>query len=596
MRRKLFAFASLCLTVLTALCGCQTAVEIPKDDLVYVVLEQSLGVCAKQDAVAVKRGESAAFEFTVEGGYVFDECSYTGKYTLVETGENRYLLTILNVRYDTRFSLSTGRVSGKVFYYLNGGTFLDESNTADYYTQDAVLQNHLRLNTDIGTSFKRDGYTQTGWNTEPDGSGDHVGLGSRVTIHENQSIVLYAEWCEWSDPSLFAYETNYESRETGDITLTEYKGEAEIDLLSIPAYINGKKVTCVSDGFTEGVKVGTLVLPNTIDTLKIGAFGQSLIDEIYLYDNLMNVSNGSFSSSLGRGIPTVHINAAMAPRYVGVNDTAQFADDVDRLMLNADKKKMVFFAGCSMSYGLVSPDVEAAFGKEYFIVDTGVIGSTNAWFQFQCMLPYLGEGDVFVHAPEQMSSYQLLYKLRAEYRTFVCVEGNYDLLAQIDCSKIGAFFDCFSEYNKIRSVLPPSDYGRKNENYNEYGDIVMPRENSPEDANYGLETLFAMHFVTEDSLRNLNEIYGQMEAKGAKVFFSFAPINKNTLTQEDIDTQSWLQFENRMREGLGYPVISSAYDYLMEGKYFYDTDYHLSEEGASVRTQMLIRDLKKALS
>ena len=43
-------------------------------------------------------------------------------------------------------------------------------------------------------------------------------------------------------------------------------------------------------------------------------------------------------------------------------------------------------------------------------------------------------------------------------------------------------------------------------------------------------------------------------------------------------------------------TASGLYHYLMPGKYFFDTDYHLSNEGAALRTEMLVRDIKRAMA
>ena len=42
-------------------------------------------------------------------------------------------------------------------------------------------------------------------------------------------------------------------------------------------------------------------------------------------------------------------------------------------------------------------------------------------------------------------------------------------------------------------------------------------------------------------------------------------------------------------------VISSVTDYLFPGRYFFYTDYHLSTEGAALRTQSLVRDIAAAM-
>ncbi len=607
MKRKTFYIAICFLAMLLTFVGCQTPVQIPKDDSVYVTILDAEGISVEKTIATVKRGNDLTFDFTVEEGYLYDTCVYAGEYNVQETAnEGRYTVTLSNVKYDMRFCVKAKidnggdvvGIPGKICYALNGGKFIDETMTGNFFTQDIVLEHHLRLNTDIGTSFARYGYTQLGWNTKADGSGEHIGLGSRVTVSEEDALVLYAEWSKWADPTLFTYAKNHTTKETGDIVLKEYLGAQTVETLSIPGYIeddSGKrwKVTYIGEDFSSGLNIQTLVFPNTLDTVKVGSFEKSTISEIYFYDNVMNISDGAFECI----IPKVHINAIQPPRWIGVNNRSHFADDMDRLIMNADKKKMILFGGCSMSYGVYSYEVEEAFNNEYTLCNMAVNGGTNGYFQFLCMLPYIKEGDIFLHAPEQMSPYQLLDKLRAEDRIFALVGTNYDLLANIDLSRITAFFECFTTYNKTRMLLPASNYQAYNADYNEYGDIVKDRPNSEEGAYFGLETTFEMEYLSEEAFANLNDIYGRMEAQGASVLFSFAPLNKEALTEENIQTQNWLVFENAVKAGLdpAFPVISSAYDYLFEGKYFYDTDYHLSSEGAEIRTQLLIRDLKAAL-
>ena len=93
--------------------------------------------------------------------------------------------------------------------------------------------------------------------------------------------------------------------------------------------------------------------------------------------------------------------------------------------------------------------------------------------------------------------------------------------------------------------------------------------------------------------------YDRISKKGVQVYFSFAPINYHGLPQEDIDAKVWEAFQQRCEEVLnpkGYLVISDAYDYIFQGAYFYDADYHLGDLGAELRTEKLIADLKKVLS
>lgn len=186
------------------------------------------------------------------------------------------------------------------------------------------------------------------------------------------------------------------------------------------------EITAIAAGFAEGVKYESLILPDTIKTIEINAFKRCVFNEIYFFDNI--------EERFGSGIKTVHINASVAPRYTTDCDNAQFAEDMDRLILNEDKRKMVFYGGRSMLYGLKSELVENAFNDKYVVCNIGVIGETNAVFQFECIRRCLGQGDVFVHAPEEMSRYQFLNDVSAEPRIFMCTESNYDLFALCDFS------------------------------------------------------------------------------------------------------------------------------------------------------------------
>lgn len=82
-----------------------------------------------------------------------------------------------------------------IFYHLNGGHFRSSLLTGDIFAKQYNLTHHLRANTSIGNDVcAREGYALLGWNTSPDGSGEHIGLGSRVTIPAKTTIDLYAEW------------------------------------------------------------------------------------------------------------------------------------------------------------------------------------------------------------------------------------------------------------------------------------------------------------------------------------------------------------------------------------------------------------------
>lgn len=52
----------------------------------------------------------------------------------------------------------------------------------------------------------------------------------------------------------------------------------------------------------------------------------------------------------------------------------------------------------------------------------------------------------------------------------------------------------------------------------------------------------------------------------------------------------------RLLSPYGCFVISEISDYIFDGRYFYDSDYHLNDLGVLLRTERLIDDLFAAVS
>ena len=589
IKRRITPFV-LTLVFLFLFVGCTTPLQTEQMEPVPITLVDG-DFTASERSVRVERGGDAVFMLTFPDGLVFGGCDY-GNYS-TDTQDGVTSLTLRAVRYPCRVHIWTLALESSIFYYLNGGKFKTEALDGDFYLEGYDLTHHLRANTAIGTDkIERVGYVQTSWNTKADGSGERIGLGSRVTIQNGENIQLYAEWKKCIDERELSYTV-----EDGQITLNAYLGGTQVEEFVLPATIQGMQVTRIAEGFAENIVGKSLVLPHGLKEVATSAFKRCAFEEITFFDGLEEVTDRSFTHT---SFKTWHINAEQKPVYQKDNDNAVFADKMDRLILNKESKKMVFFAGCSMSYGLRSERVEKAFDGKYVICNMGVIGGINAAFQLDCITPFLGEGDVFVHAPEVGSGYQLMSDLNGGSRVFVTVEGNYDLLCYTDMSKMIGAFSHFRTYNKNRKEMSTGGYADYNDHYNEYGDIIIPRPYTGENKQFSeLGYYYEPQFVTKESMAVLAEKYDAIERRGGKVLFSFSPINLDGLTEEMRSQKSWLQFETAVKDELtsyGYRPISKAEDYLYGGRYFYDADYHLNDEGVDKRTGQLIADIKSVLA
>ncbi len=601
--KKTQFFFILLLAVCVLLCGCTQTEHRP--DKVKVSIVDSLFFTASVPTGEVEPGEDFKTELFLRTGYEFVSCDY--KEYATETKDGKTVLTLKNVSRPSRVTVECqkSKVSNAVNidlkctikYIFNGGT---DREGAEERTVDYALTKHLRPNTINGADVERKGYVLTGWNTRADGEGEHIGLGSRVTVGDGEEATLYAEW----EQSIGESQLLYKELENDKIALTGYRGKGDIQPFVIPAEIDGMKVAEISSSFTTNMPCGTLssktlVLPNTIERVKGNSFLHSSFSELYFSDNIEEIDEKAFPYN----IETFHINAVRKPCFQAVNSNTIFSDNMDRLILNADKKKLIFFSGCSFAYGLNSHAVNDVYGDDYVVFNMGVNGDINAAFQMDIMVNYIGKDDVFVHAPEEMSPSQLMFGYFVNNIMFIMVEGNYDLLSLADFSDNGGVIRAFFDYIELKDEMEPCDYNDgRYEDYNIYGDYTYerPYDESTEterDVTYSDNAYcYAPELLTESGIEKLVGYYDAIRAKGGKVYLSYAPVNisaRGGTEMEEKGREFAEKFES-MLSVYGYEFISDVEDYMFLGRYFYDSDYHLNDLGAALRTERLISDLQAA--
>lgn len=588
--------------VLAAICifflaGCSGKENGKQPFLCHVVVEEGSGFLAEKPAATVNIGEDVIFTLQPQDGYTITGADYPD-YTLsyASTGD-RMLLTLHKVRYSTVVTITLVQSDLNLRYHANGGERLDkgESNEAVIVP---VTPSHLRINTQLGTDlFKRPGYTLIGWNTEPDGSGLQIGLGSRVDIKE--AGILYAQWSKWSDASQFRYRT------TGQCAIiTGYTGQDEI--LTVPAALGDLPVTSVEEEAFSNTKCHTVILPDTLQRLEPGSFRNSELRELYLYDNISYINDYVFEGC--EELTTLHLNAIEPPVYSG-NYFDTFQDKFDRLLSLKDQKKLVLFSGSATRFGYDSEMLSKAF-PGYAVVNMGVFAYSNAAPQLQLILDCMQEGDILLHAPEfDAAKRQFCISNDLDAPTFSMMESNYDTFARLDLRKFRKTFFSLYTYLNTKSGMPARSYSlsaasfdeegvpTEEKVYNEYGDYVLYRPNAEDDKPiYGLPVEYTSNaYPITPYIDSVNQMYSAFLDKGVHVYFTYSPRNKYAIS-EDSTKAARSRLHQYFKDNLIVPVISDLEDSLYPGRYFYGTDNHLSTEGVKIRTEKVIRELKQQLA
>ena len=561
-------------------CGPESTVQ---SGFCRVILEEGEGFSCADHTRAVTRGSDVTFYVEVLDGYEITGTDYKNA-TVTPAESGGVLVTLHDIRYSTVVTLEIQKSAAFLIYHPNDGSGREPVSVA-------VTPSHLRWNTATAL-FTREGCTLVGWNTEPDGSGTAVGLGSRIDPAEGPD--LYAQWSQWSDASLFRWEAN-----GGGVTVTAYLGSETT--VTVPAELDGKAVTAVAAGAFQNSPCETVILPDSLRVLEENAFVGSALTTLYLFDNIR------LPGEPGVPLQTLHINAYELPVYSGTYyDT--FQDKYDRLLSLKDTKKMVLFSGSSTRFGFDCELLDEAF-PDYEIVNMGVFAYSNARPQMELILGCMQSGDVLVHMPEFDASAKQFCTLTDLDEAFFCMmESNYDTLAALDLREYTGVFSALETYLTVRDSMAKKNYGISpadfdedgnpvdSPSYNLYGDYTVYRPNaSSEVPVYGLPVHYTLTAFPEDPfITSINAMYQKFLDAGVTVFFTYSPRNAQAISP-DSTLEARAALDAYFREKLIVPVISDLEDSLWSGIYLYGTDNHLSTEGVDIHTRRLIPLIQAAL-
>lgn len=285
-------------SVLLSACG-GSASSLPNS--VAVTLVDCPFFSASEQHVLVSPGEDVTLRLTFQNGFSFSSCDYPSYVVAEQDGVTSLLLK--NVLFPTRVHVNYQNVDNGICYYLNGGRFISSALAGDCFVRWNDLSHHTRANTAFGTDLiQRPGYIQIGWNTRADGSGNHIGLGSRISCAGSSLISLYAEWAQETPTADFAYESA-----EGGVILTGYHGPLSLDDFALPRTIDGQDVIGIRKNFVQGVVAKRLILSEKLQEIQFSGFSFCQFNEIIFSDSLTKVTDSSF---IGFSFPTWHLNAS----------------------------------------------------------------------------------------------------------------------------------------------------------------------------------------------------------------------------------------------------------------------------------------------
>lgn len=288
------------------------------------------------------------------------------------------------------------------------------------------------------------------------------------------------------------------------------------------------------------------------------------------------------------------IFGVVMPQYK-YNYNASLVDKVERLM-SIKEPKIVLIGDSNVAFGFNSAMIEEYMGMP--VVNMGLHGALgNAFFEEMAKLN-VTEGDIYIICHSDFNDNDQIVR-EDPTLAWLTIENHFDLWKLIRKQDIPLMAESFTSYLKKALELWATGTGNQDTGdeysrnaFNEYGDNVWPRPYVEHDEYFPHPVDFTQQTVPEigdATIDRLNALHAYLKERGATMLISAYPVAYGEYTPLMSDYQA---FEDELWERLNCPVISSYSDYMFDYDYFYDTVYHLVDDGVTMRTEMLISDLE----
>ncbi|MBO7615266.1 MAG: leucine-rich repeat protein [Bacilli bacterium] len=461
----------------------------------------------------------------------------------------------------------------KITYNMNGGEPLvgnDEQFVLDY----DIPEQFKSPTTLLGTKFmKRDGFTLESYNTNKDGTGIRVGIGSSVNINlfRNNEIVLYANWKKWSDDNLFELNRN----EDGTCSIKKYLGNE--DEIVLPDYIDGMMVTKINKEAFDSINCKSIILNLHLNEIADSAFINCLkLEEILFFTSVTSMTPSFILNC--PNFKTLKINNTLY-NYDMTHRNGDIIGQIQTLE-NEDKNKIILFGPSTTRYNQpISPFKENFPTKFTYLA--GMTGSCNYKLALEIVLSTLNENDYIL--PQL---YERSLKLDAGgTETLTFFNYDFDILQKINISEyIENIFTIFPLYvsdyleNQSDKIYLNDKFGAYDETGMHYWGPETDDPNNKDSSTY----FYFKPYQEEKNFSYILELTDKYGIPRNHVLPTWSSYNKNSVTSLDY----FEEYQNFAKSCLPFQFFDTIQDNIYKGELFRLNDsIHLSITGGLQRAK-----------
>lgn len=285
------------------------------------------------------------------------------------------------------------------------------------------------------------------------------------------------------------------------------------------------------------------------------------------------------------GLIAAFLFGTVMPQYSqGYN--ASLIDKMSRLE-SIEGPKIVLIGDSNVAYGFRSELLEEEFGMP--VVNMGLHGGIGNAFHEEMAKVNVSEGDIVVVAPVFWADQD---DLDNEVLVWITIENHYDLWKLLRAKDIVPMIKAYPAYLKecMKYYLNGNgnelvDWESSRGAFNKYGDNVY---SVTHEQHWKPSDQIGIYMVNDKCSKRMNALNAYLQERGAVLLLAGWPIPDCEYTP---DREKYDAFEKTWHEKMEAPVISDLDDYFYDVKYFYNTAHHLTNEGAIMRTEQLIKDM-----
>lgn len=260
--------------------------------------------------------------------------------------------------------------------------------------------------------------------------------------------------------------------------------------------------------------------------------------------------------------------------------------------------KILVIGGSNVAFGLDGGLLEELLreqGYDHAVCPFGLYAAVGTSAMLDLSRDTLGEGDIVVLAIEPTSDTMSDYFGAGAF--WKCAESAPELVLSLDKQRQAALFGSYVSYLQERVTIaqsgnPPVAQGvYAAASFDGRCDLVYDRPGNlmAGGIDRSVTVDFATLQISDPFAAQVREYCEYAAKRGATVVLSFSPVNRACVV--DPSEEAVEAFFRRCTDAFACPVISDPNRYILESGWFYDSNFHLNNAGAQLRTQLLAEDL-----